>query len=138
MAVNLSTLLFRVRASVSDISVANMDDLAMYRELQKANNFVQAVKRSTVTDIDLEIPLICLAAYYAHATYTLLNARQQGTIDESALLRDNNLRRIAQVQLELISSVSLDENLNVDAARYERIRGLAFALSPGVMYDWRL
>lgn len=135
MTVNLSTLLFRVRASVSDISVANMDDLAMYQEMRKAYAFVVNIKRTTVTDSDLEIPIICLAAYYSHATFTLLNARQQGTIDESALLRDSDLRRIARAQLQLISDLELTEDLTIDKSRYEKVGGVGFRCSPGVMYD---
>lgn len=138
MAVNLSTLLFRLRANVADISVANMDDLAMFRELQKADVFVQSIKKSTVIDADLEIPTICLAAYYCHSVYTLLNARQVGTIDESALVRDRDLRRIARAQLQVIAKVDLTEDLMINDVRYEKIGGIGFACSPGVMYDTTL
>jgi hypothetical protein len=137
MTVNLSSLLFRVRATVADISVANMDDLAMYREIQKADRFIERVKRSTVADIDLEIPIVCLSAYYAHATFTLLNARQLGTIDEAALVHQNDLKKIAKAQIYLISDTDINDDLGVDDARYQKMRGIGFALSPGIMYDMR-
>jgi hypothetical protein len=137
MTVNLSSLLFRVRATVADISVANMDDLAMYREIQKADRFIERVKRSTVADADLEIPIVCLAAYYAHANYTLLNVRQLGTIDEAALIRQNDLKKIAKAQVFLISDTDINEDLGIDDARYQKMRGIGFAPTTGIMSDMR-
>lgn len=137
MTVNLSTLLFRVRAAVAEISVDNMDDLTMYRELQKANTFVESIKLSTVSDADLETPIVCLAAYYAHTNYTLLNARQLGTIDEHFILRQRELKKIARAMLLLISNVHITEDLAIDESKYEKIGGIGFALTNGVLNDSR-
>jgi len=137
MTVNLSTLLFRVRSMVAEISVDNMDDLTMYKEIQKASYFVESIKLSTVTDDNLETPIVCLAAYYAHTNYTLLNARQLGTIDEHFILRQRELKRIARAMLQLISNVDLTEDLAINDVRYEKLGGIGFALTNGVMNDYR-
>jgi hypothetical protein len=123
---------------VAEISVDNMDDLTMYKELQKASYFVERIKLSTVSDADLETPIVCLAAYYAHTNYTLLNARQLGTIDEHFILRQRELKRIARTMLQLVSNVDIDEDLNINDTRYEKIGGIGFAVTPGVMYDPRI
>lgn len=135
MTVNLSTLIFRVRATVNEISVVQLDDLAVYRELQKAQQFVNEIKKSTVTDTQTEIPLVCLAAYYSHVTYTLLNARQLGTIDETVLIRQNELKRIARAMLYTINAVDITDDLCIDDKRYQIVGGLAFARTLGVMDD---
>jgi len=141
MTVNLSTLLFRVRASVAEIPVATIDDLAMYRELEKANKFIEAIKRAGVVDADLEIPIICLSAYYSHVNYGLLSARQLGTIDEltmrTQIERQANLKRIAKAQISLISDVELTDELTIADERYAKVGAIAFALSPTVMSDYR-
>jgi hypothetical protein len=126
-----------VRAAVAEISVDNMDDLAMYREIQKAAYFVEGIKLSTVTDENLETPIVCLAAYYSHVNYTLLNARQLGTIDESYIIRQHELKRIARAMLLLISNVHITNDLAVDETKYEKIGGIGFALTNGVMNDQR-
>lgn len=133
MTVNLSTLLFRVRSMVSEISIVNMDDLAMFREIQKASYFCEKIKMSTVTDTELETPIVCLAAYYSHVNYTLLNARQLGTIDESVIIRQNELKRIARAMLQTISETEIDDDLNIDKSRYEKVGGIAFTLTAGTL-----
>lgn len=137
MAVNLSTLIFRVRSMVAEISVDNMDDLTMYKEIQKAAYFIDGIKLSTVTDEQLETPITCLAAYYAHTNYTLLNARQLGTIDEHFILRQHELKRIARAMLQLISNVDINADLNINDIRYEKLGGIGFATTNGVMNDSR-
>ena len=137
MTVNLSTLLFRVRSMVAEISVDNMDDLTMYKEIQKASYFVNGIKLSTVSDANLETPIVCLAAYYAHTNYTLLNARQLGTIDEHFILRQRELKRIARAMLQLVSNVDIDVDLNINDTRYEKIGGIGFATTYGVLNDYR-
>ena len=122
---------------VAEISVDNMDDLTMYKELQKASYFVEGIKLSTVSDTDLETPIICLAAYYAHTNYTLLNARQLGTIDEHFILRQRELKRIARGMLQLVSNVDIDADLNINDTRYERVGGIGFATTNGVLNDYR-
>lgn len=135
MTVNLSTLLFRVRSMVAEIDVKNIDDLEMYRELQKAYYFVEKIKNSTVTDADLEIPIICLAAYYSHVNYTVLNARQLGTIDETVLIRQAELKKIARAMLQTISENEITEDLAIDKERYERIGGFAYSRTKSVLDD---
>lgn len=135
MAVNLSTLLFRVRSMVSEISVANMDDLAMFREIQKASYFIEKIKSSTVTDTELETPIVCLAAYYSHVNYTLLNARQLGTIDETVIIRQAELKRIARAMLQAISELEITEDLTIDKSRYERVGGIGFKTTTGVLNE---
>lgn len=135
MTVNLSTLLFRVRSMVSEISVTNMDDLVMYREIQKASYFCEKIKISTVTDAELETPIVCLAAYYSHVNYTLLNARQLGTIDETVIIRQHELKRIARAMLQTISETEIDQDLNIDKTRYEQVGGIGFRLTTGALSD---
>lgn len=135
MTVNLSTLLDRVRSHVSEISRDNMDDVAMYRELQKASFFIEKVKMPAVIDSDLETPIVCLAAYYAHVNYTLLNARQLGTIDESVIIRQRELKRIAKSMLHTISFFRFNDDLDIDDARYERMRGIGFAPTRSILDD---
>ena len=135
MTVDLPSLIFRVRASVAEISVDNMDDLSMYREIQKASFYIDKIKDATVTDTDIETPIVCLAAYYCHVNYTLLNARRLGTIDESYLLRQHELKRIAKAMLLQITSLPLTDDLAVDETKYEKIGGIGFALTNGVLND---
>lgn len=135
MTVDLPSLIFRVRATVAEISVENMDDLTMYREIQKASFYIEKIKDATVVDADLETPIVCLAAYYSHVNYTLLNARRLGTIDESYLLRQLELKRIAKAMLLQITSLPLTDDLAVDETKYEKIGGIGFALTNGVLND---
>lgn len=137
MTVDLPSLIFRVRASVAEISVDNMDDLTMYREIQKASFYVEKIKNTTVTNTDLETPIVCLSAYLCHVNYTLLNARQLGTTDESTILRQRELKKIARAMLLQITNMPLDENLSVDDSVYQRIGGIGFALTNGVLNDPR-
>jgi hypothetical protein len=118
---------------VSEISVANMDDLAMFREIQKASYFIEKIKSSTVTDTELETPIVCLSAYYSHVNYTLLNARQLGTIDETVIIRQAELKRIARAMLQAISELEITEDLTIDKSRYERVGGIGFATTNGVL-----
>jgi hypothetical protein len=137
MAVSLPPLLFRVRSSVAEISVANMDDLAMYREIVKASDYINAIKMSTKLDAELETPIVCLAAYYCHVNYTLLNVRQIGTIDEAALIRQKELKRIARAMLMTVTEVDIDNDLAINDARYEKMGGIGFALTNGALNDTR-
>lgn len=135
MTVLLPPLLFRVRSSVAEISIENMDDLTMYRELIKANVYVNAIKKAAATDEQLETPIVCLAAYYAHVTYTLLNSRQLGTIDEGVIIRGRELKRIARAMLLTITDQALDDNLVIDNTRYQKLGGIAFATTNGILND---
>jgi len=118
---------------VSEITVANMDDLAMFREIQKASFFVEQIRDTTVTDTEVETPIICLAAYYSHVNYTLVNARQLGTIDETVIIRQGELKKIAHAMLEAISSCQITEDLSIDDDRYERVGGIGFSRTKGVL-----
>jgi hypothetical protein len=135
MTVSLPSLLFRVRSTVAEISTANMDDLTMFREVQKAQNFVNHIKLTTAPDGEVETAIVCLAAYYSHVNYTLLNARQLGTIDESVLIRQNELRRIARAMLQTISSVQIAPDLSVDDSRFREMGGIGFEPTHGVLND---
>lgn len=135
MTVSLPNLLFRVRSSVAEISVDNMDDLTMYRELEKANDYVNQIKCADATDVELETPIVCLAAYYSHVTYTLLNARQLGTIDEGVVIRGRELKRIAKAMLLTITDQSLDDNLAIDNSHYQKIGGIGFKTTNGILND---
>jgi hypothetical protein len=120
---------------VSEITVANMDDLAMFREIQKASFFVEKIRQSTVTDTEVETPIVCLAAYYSHVNYTLLNARQLGTIDETVIIRQGELKRIAHAMLEAVSSCQITEDLSIDDDRYEKVGGIGFSLTTGALNE---
>lgn len=137
MTVNLSALLFRVRSMVAEIDIRNMDDLEMFREVQKAYYFIEKIKSSTVTDTDLEVPIICLAAYYSHVNYTLLNARQIGTIDETVIIRQQELKKIARAMLQTITENVIAEDLSIDNSRYAEVGGIGFSLTRGVLDDTR-
>jgi len=122
---------------VAEIDIRNMDDLEMFREVQKAYYFIEKIKSSTVTDTDLEVPIICLAAYYSHVNYTLLNARQIGTIDETVIIRQQELKKIARAMLQTITENVIAEDLSIDNSRYAEVGGIGFSLTRGVLDDTR-
>lgn len=135
MTISLPSLLSRVRSSVAEITVDNMDDLTMYRSVQKANTYITSLKRDDATDDDTATAIVCLSAYYAHTTYTLLNARQLGTIDESVVIRGQELKKIARATLLVVSKAKLDANLAVDDKRYQQLGGIGFAITESALAD---
>ena len=133
MTTPLSLLLSRVRSSVAEITVDNMDDLTMFRDLQKAATYVAELTDSNATSDEIDTAVVCLGAYYAHQTYTLLSARQLGTIDEGVIIRSKELKNVARAMLTMVSGERIDSSLIVDQERYARLGGIAFATAPTIL-----
>ena len=59
----LPILLARVRSSLAEITVDNMDDLTMYRELQKASVYIASIQETNAVPAEVDSAMVCLAAY---------------------------------------------------------------------------
>lgn len=121
MAISSSSLISRVRVALADVPTDMLDDIQVYRDIERANAFVTAILRESVTETLQEHAIINLAAYYSYVNYTSLAERQLGNVPQTAIIRLDALKQIARAFLELVSSIPITADL---VPNDEVLRGL--------------
>lgn len=137
LALDLPSLIFDVRAGISDIPGEYATDNQVHRALKLANAFVNKVRDQTIDEDDdfLKNCVIVLAIYYAYLGYTSLAERQLGTLPPTAAVRVKALRELAASFLQLISVVPLTEDLLIDSSSYRDTPGIAFGITNSVLTE---
>lgn len=114
MAIELSSLILRVRSILSDVPVEYDADEIVFNDIGRASSFVDIIVIDGVDEGYLAQAIVAVAAYYNYVTYTSLAERQLGELPPTSLVRIRALRSIARNFLLPISQYPLDEELNID------------------------
>ena len=127
MAISLPSLISRVRVALADVPTDMMDDIQVYRDIQRADDFIDEMIRSGTTETMQEHTIVNLAAYYSYINYTSLAERQLGNVPAAAYLRIAALKEIALAFLRLISDVPLTDNLVPDWVQLRKLKTMAYS-----------
>ena len=111
---DLSHLISRVRARLSDVPIDWDDDSLIYLDLKDAYEFVNMVSMDGVADSYKENCIVNLAAFYNYLTYTSMAERRMGEMPTTSLIKLDALRSKAKSCLSLISKYPLLDDLSVD------------------------
>lgn len=135
LALDLPSLIFDVRAGVSELPEEFANDNQLYRDIKRANSFVNKIRDSSIDEDDnfLKNCVISLAIYYAYLNYTSLAEKQLGTLPPTAAVRVKALREVAVGFLQLISTVPLDDNLMIDTSGYKNTAGIAIGITDSIL-----
>lgn len=137
MALDLPSIIFDVRAGISDIPEEYATDDQVHKALKRANAFVNKIRDQSIDPDDdfLKNCVIVLAIYYAYLDYTSLAEKQLGTLPATANVRVKALREVAASFLQLISVIPLNDRLMVDESSYKNVPVGAYGLLDSVLTE---
>ncbi|MCK9577773.1 MAG: hypothetical protein M0R51_17840 [Clostridia bacterium] len=114
MAINLNSLIYNVRSTLSDVPEEFLTDSQIYVEIDKANAYCNAIVMDDTTETYLTKCIEVVAAFYSYINYTTLSERQLGTLPPTSKIRLDALRNVAVSFLQLVSKFPINENLTID------------------------
>lgn len=137
MALDLPSIIFDVRAGISDVPGEYATDNQIHQALKRANAFVNKIRDQSIDEDDdfLKNCVIVLAIYYSYLDYTSLAEKQLGTLPATAGVRVKALREVAASFLQMISVVPLTDKLMLDTDAYKDTPALSFGLMDSVLTE---
>ena len=129
MAIDLNTLILKVRMDLSNVPTEHIDDSQILLDLQKASDFLDLVLADGVTEAQRSRCLIVLGTYYAYVNYISLAERQLGNFPQASYIRLQTYRQIAFSFISPLSRVPLDADLSPNEKALSRSGGIAFAIT---------
>lgn len=136
MAVNLSSLILRVQAVLSDLPSSYASDEQIYTDLKSAKIYFDSIKRTDYDDdIFEEEALVRLGSYFTYVNYTSLAERQLGTIPQTTDVKLQSLRKLALAFLRNICDFKINDDLSIDKKAESECYTVASVVSPSVFSD---
>lgn len=135
MAIDLSTLILKVRARLDGVGTDALDDSQIYLDLQHAEAYLSIILSSTVTDYQKTHCLISLGTYYSYLNYTSLAERRLGDLPVTAYVRLKALKDDAYSFIQPLAKVPITPDFVVDEKAMARTGGIAYALTRSTIED---
>lgn len=136
MVVNLSSLILRVQAVLSDLPSSMCTDEQIYTDLKSAKIYFDSIKRADFSDDSLEEEtLVRLGSYFTFINYTSLAERQLGTIPQTSDIKLQSLRRMALAFLRQTTDFTLNDDLSVDKTIEGKALPVTLSMMPSVFSD---
>lgn len=134
MAIDLPSLIFDVRNSLSDIPVDFATDGQVYTDIRRAYAFIKKIAPDETEDDFFKWSVVSLSTYYTYLNWTSMAEKQLGALPPTAAVRLTALRGVALGFLQLISIYPLTPELTVDKSAMSG-QGLGISLVTSVLED---
>lgn len=130
------SLVTEIRAAISELPSAWCTDSQLIFTIKKARNFIKAIKRDDVTDVDLiNQCVIALCAYWTYVNYLANASNREGTIPEAAPAMLESYKETAIAFLTLISKYPLGDDIIPDVFTKEESEDLIPTVASLAMYS---
>ncbi len=132
MTINLHSLINEVRDDLGEVRPDIINDEGIYIEIKKANAFIQLIKDEDYDNEDAERQtILVLASYFTYINYTSIMEQLSGELGFNSTKKTEFLKQIALMFLRQITTVPIDENLQIDESKYN-IKGIGFMITENV------
>lgn len=132
MTINLHTLVNDIRDELGDVRPDIISDEGIYREIKKANVYIQMIKDEDYDDEDNEREVIlALATYYTYMNFTSIMEGLSGELGYNTTKKTQYLKEIALMFMKQITSTPLNDNLMIDESMY-KVGGIGFGITEDV------
>lgn len=132
MTINLHSLINEVRDDLGEVKPDIINDEGIYIEIKKANAFIQLIKDEDYDNEDAERQtILVLASYFTYINYTSIMESLSGELGFNSTKKTEFLRQIALMFLRQITTIPLDEDLQIDESKYN-IKSLGFMITENV------
>lgn len=135
MTITLSSLIPRVRSTLSDVPVEFLTNKQILYELEKAQVYCDYITDDDVTEAYLSKCYEVLATYYSYINYTTLSERQLGTLPPTSKIRLDALRTVAAGFLQLVSKFPMNNDLTVNLDSMNDSYVSSLSMTPTVLDD---
>ena len=133
MTIELSELIYNVRAELSEVPDDMISDEQIFEEIITANLFIQSIIQEDYDDETFESRcIILLGSYFSYLNYISLVARQLGDVPADMYQREKTMRNKVLMFLRQISDVPLSDSLNIDEKLFGKIDSGGFYQTSGV------
>lgn len=135
MAIDLSSLILRVRRSLADVPEDYMTDVQIYDELKSAQIFVNSIVTTTATETDQREAIIHLSSYFSYINYTSMAERRLGEVPPVTYVKLNVLRQKALTYLQTITDLPLTADLIVDTSKLSKEKPFVYGITKSLLED---
>lgn len=132
MTINLHTLIDEIRDELGEVKPDIINDEGIYREVKKANKYIQLIKDEDYDNETVEREtILALATYFTYINYTSIAEGFKGELGYNTTRKTGILKNIALMFMKQLSSYPLDDELMIDESSIN-IGGVGFSITENV------
>ena len=135
MTIVLSESIFPTRGFLSDIPEEYATDIQVYRDLKRAQLFVDQVLETGLDETLLQTIYEAVGAYYTYVNWTGVAEQRVGTIPAMSFFRVAVLREQALQLMGENLIVPITDNLTIDYKRFSKMKPIANSLTVSLIDD---
>ena len=135
MVIVLSESIIPTRGFLSDIPAEYATDIQIYRDLKRAQLFVDQVLDEGVDEDLLKTIYETVGSYYTYVNWTGVAEQRMGTIPAMSFFRVAVLREQALQLMGENLIVPITDNLTIDYKRFAKMKPIANTLTVSTIDD---
>lgn len=120
MTINLHTLIVDIRDELGGVRQDIIQDEDIFREIIKANAYIQNIKDADYEDESFEREtILALSSYFTYINYTSVMEQLKGELGFNSTNKTNRLKMVALMFMRQLSSYPINDDLTIDNAMFK-------------------